>query len=32
MHALIATGQLPVMGFVLGGLLGFVFNEAIRHE
>ncbi len=31
-HALIATDHLPVMGFVLGGLLGFVFNEAIRHE
>lgn len=31
-HILIAPDHLPVMGFVVGGLLGFGLNEAIRPE
>lgn len=31
-HVLLVPEQLPVMGFVIGGLLAFGLNEAIRPE
>jgi hypothetical protein len=31
-HLLVVPAHLPVMGFVIGGLLFFGLNEAIRAE
>ncbi|GMV20632.1 MAG: hypothetical protein AB7L71_16135 [Vicinamibacterales bacterium] len=31
-HLLVAPAHVPVMGFVIGGLLFFGLNEAIRPE
>jgi hypothetical protein len=31
-HVLIAPAHLPIMGFVIGGLLFFALNEAVRSE
>lgn len=31
-HILVVPEHLPVMGFVIGGLLAFGLNEAIRPE
>jgi hypothetical protein len=31
-HILIAPAHWPIMGFVIGGLLFFALNEAVRSE
>jgi hypothetical protein len=31
-HILVAPAHVPVMGFVIGGLLFFGLNEAVRPE
>jgi putative copper export protein len=31
-HILLEPAHLPAMGFVIGGLLMFAFNEAVRPE